>query len=87
MLLVNATGSLVLGGLVGLRLGGDLSSPALTVLGVGFCGALTTWSTFALDTATRLDGGRRREALTSVVASLALGLGAAAVGLAATGAL
>jgi CrcB protein len=41
---VNSVGA----GLFGLIVASDLSSSATTILGVGFCGALTTFSSFAL---------------------------------------
>jgi CrcB protein len=44
-LAVNLVGSFVLGWLVAWRPGTD----TLTVLGTGFCGALTTYGTFALE--------------------------------------
>lgn len=73
ILAVNVAGSFLLGLLVG-------SSPAaLVVLGTGCCGALTTWSTFAHDVATEPD---RRRAAAHAAASIALGLAAAAAGLA-----
>lgn len=74
-LLVNVVGSLVLGLLVGAEVGGT----TLVVLGTGLCGALTTWSTFAHDVATEPD---RRTAASHAALSLALGLAAAAAGLA-----
>lgn len=65
----------------------DIAATTLTVLGTGFCGALTTWSTFVVDAAERIEAGERRSAAAVVVASLALGGGAAALGLALTGGL
>lgn len=45
LLAVNTVGSFLLGVLIE----SDLSPDAITVLGVGFCGALTTFSSFALE--------------------------------------
>ncbi len=69
---VNVTGSLVLGFVLGIP-----ADPALTaLLGTGFCGALTTYSTFAYETL-RLP---RSRALANVVVSILAGLGAAYLG-------
>ena len=78
ILVVNVAGSFVLGLLVG----AEVSRPVLVVLGTGFCGALTTWSSFAHDVGTHVAERRTRETAAHVAASLALGLAAAALGLA-----
>lgn len=75
---VNVLGSLVLGVLVGAGLGAD----GLALLGVGFCGALTTYSAFAVQVAERTSAGTGRSgglvvALTLAPALLAAVLGAA----------
>jgi len=76
-LLVNVAGSLLLGFLIALPADGVV----LAGLGTGFCGALTTYSTFSLDTLKLVEEGEHRRALLNVVGSLALGLAAAYAGL------
>lgn len=78
ILLVNVAGSFVLG----LLLGADHTT--YVVLGTGFCGALTTWSSFAHDLGARVENGARRPVATHAALSIGLGLGAAALGLAVT---
>jgi CrcB protein len=74
---VNVAGSLLLGLLAGLP--ADAATTAL--LGTGFCGALTTYSTFSYETLRLAQGGARFAAGANVVASVLAGLGAAACGL------
>ncbi|EWC60252.1 CrcB protein [Actinokineospora spheciospongiae] len=76
-LVVNVVGSLVLGFLVGL----PVSTPLMALLGTGFCGALTTYSTFGFETFRLLQGGRWVAAVGNAAVSLTLGLGAAFLGL------
>lgn len=76
-LVVNVVGSLILGSLLALPLPPEV--PAL--LGTGFCGALTTYSTFAHETVRLARTGARRRALVFVAAHLILGIGAAWLGL------
>lgn len=74
---VNTMGSLILGTVLG-----SAASPELTaLLGTGFCGALTTYSTFGYETVLLAAGRRRLYAALNVVASLTAGLGAAGLGL------
>ncbi|MBP6995787.1 MAG: CrcB family protein [Phycicoccus sp.] len=75
-LTVNVVGSFLLGLLAGWGVHGN----SLALVGVGFCGALTTFSTLALEIWEAFDEGPRRLALINVVASLTLGVGAAALG-------
>lgn len=79
-LLVNTGGSLVLGVLVGIA-GTAANLPPLlfALVGVGFCGAFTTFSTFAVETLAR---DQLALALLNILANNLLALGAAALGIA-----
>jgi fluoride exporter len=74
--LVNVVGSFLLGVVSGLALSGE--SPAL--VGVGFCGALTTYSAFAVQT---VDRGPRI-GLLNVLLTVPVALAACAAGFALT---
>jgi CrcB protein len=85
-LLINASGSVVLGFLTGLALYHGLPKAPKVILGTGFCGAYTTFSTFTFETRQLMEDGALGEALRNVVgtalictAGAALGLLAAAV--------
>ncbi len=80
-LLINVSGSLVLGVLAGLAAHNGVSAQVVTVAGTGLLGAYTTFSTFSFDTVALAEAGRIRAAAANLGASLVLGLGAAAVGL------
>jgi fluoride exporter len=73
---VNIAGCLVLGILAGAALG----SPAYALLGTGFCGALTTYSTFGYETLQLIERGDYRGAVRYTALSVVVGLVAAAVG-------
>jgi fluoride exporter len=77
-LTVNVVASLVLGALLGAA---GAVSPAVSVaLGTGFCGALSTYSTFSFETLRLLETRARFLAVANVVVSLAAGFGAVALG-------
>ena len=78
-LAVNVAGSAVLGVLLGRT---DLSAEVVALVGTGFCGALTTFSTFGADVVRLADERALGRALVYVAATLGLGLGAAAAGFA-----
>jgi CrcB protein len=73
---VNVIGSLVLG-----LLTGAAASPHLgLLLGTGFCGALSTYSTFSYETLRLAEQGAGRYAALNVVGSITAGLCAAFAG-------
>ena len=80
---VNVIGSLVLGLVTGAVSAGGASPQVQLALGTGFCGALTTYSTFSYETLRLLEGDARFLAAANVTASIVAGLGAAFLGVAA----
>ena len=85
--LVNVAGSLVLGVTMGVV--GSVEAPAWLVplVGIGVCGAFTTFSTFGYETVRLLEEGSLLTAAVNSLGSLTAGLGAFAAGYAATAAL
>jgi CrcB protein len=77
---VNVVGSLILGVLIGGA--GAVPGTVSTVLGTGFCGALTTYSTFGFETIRLIEDRARFYAVANAVASIVAGLGAAFIGVA-----
>ena len=78
-LLVNVSGSFVLG-----LVAGGASGDVATVLGVGLCGGYTTLSTLAWETLALSSERSELYAVANVVGSVALGLAAAWAGVALT---
>ncbi|WP_276260016.1 fluoride efflux transporter CrcB [Haloglomus litoreum] len=81
-LAVNVIGSFLLGVLVAVPVGSDL----LLLAGTGFCGAFTTFSSFAYETVRLAEGGYGWRAVRNAVVNLvgalvAVGLGTVVAGL------
>jgi CrcB protein len=74
---VNVVGSFVLGVVVA-----GAPPPVVALVGTGFCGALTTYSTFGYETVQLAAGGSKLFAAFYALGSVLAGLGAAGLGLA-----
>jgi CrcB protein len=85
-LTVNVVGSLLLGFLLGGAAAGGVSPAVVAAGGAGFCGALTTYSTFGYETVRLAEGGSVLYGFGNAMISLAAGLGAAWLGLTIAGA-
>jgi fluoride exporter len=79
-LTVNVVGSLILGVLVGLADRHQVPAEVIALVGTGFCGALTTYSTFGFETLRLAEDGARFYAVVNVILSVAAGFGAAVIG-------
>lgn len=84
-LTVNIAGCLVIGALSGS--GAASASPLVVLVGTGFCGALTTYSTFSYETVRLAQERAYFYAITNVLVSVFAGLGAALIGYTVTRAL
>lgn len=78
VLALNVAGSLVLGAVIGQR--ERLSELTFSGIGPGFCGGLTTFSTFAVDVAQRLDDGMILSGFGNALATPAAAVVAAGLG-------
>jgi fluoride exporter len=77
---INVAGSLLLGSLLGAQQHLGLPSQVVLLLGTGFCGGLTTFSTFGYETLRLLEDGAVAEAGLNVLGSLVIGVLAAWAG-------
>lgn len=74
-LAVNVAGAALLGAVLG---AGDVPGWGVALVGTGFCGTLTTFSTFGADVVRLLEERALARALGCLAATVVLGLGAAA---------
>ena len=77
---VNIVGSFILGLLTAAAAHHGLPKPVVAFAGTGFCGALTTYSTFSWETVRLLENRAHFYAAANVVGSIIAGLGAAVCG-------
>ena len=84
---VNMAGSALLGFLLGAERHLGLPPVVFALLGTGFCGGLTTFSTFGYETLRLLEDGAISEAGVNVIGSLAVGVLLAWLGYLVAGAL
>ncbi|MFC4948448.1 fluoride efflux transporter CrcB [Pseudonocardia sp. GCM10023141] len=82
-LTVNVVGSFILGVVTAITVFAEPA--AVAVIGTGFCGALTTYSTFGYETFALLEQRAGLVATVNVLGSVAVGVTAAALGLLAGG--
>jgi CrcB protein len=80
-LVVNVSGSLALGFVTGLALYHGLGTTPKAVVGTGFIGAYTTFSTFAYETVDVAERSTARRAGTYAIVSIVAGVVAATLGL------
>ena len=82
-LLINISGSILLGFLMKYGLEGSAASPEVRLmLTTGFCGGFTTFSTFSYETARMLEGGEWQRGLVYIMASVVVCLAGTFVGFA-----
>ncbi|WP_456787658.1 fluoride efflux transporter CrcB [Cellulomonas sp. P5_C5] len=79
-LVVNVSGSLLIGLLTGAHLYHGLGPRMLLVAATGFCGGYTTFSTAMVETVRLIQAGEARRATANALGSLLLCLAAAALG-------
>ncbi|WP_435200504.1 fluoride efflux transporter FluC [Janibacter sp. GS2] len=79
VLAINASGSLLLG-LVAGHAAGAAPDWLLPLVGIGFCGAYTTFATHAVEVVSAARAGRTGHALADVLLNLCLGLALVTLG-------
>ncbi len=76
----NVLACLVLGAVTGAVLAGSAGTGTQALVGTGFCGALSTYSTFSFESMRLAEQGSKFFAAANVTASIAAGLGAVFLG-------
>lgn len=85
VLIVNIIGSFILGAFAILSQQWNLEQKYALLVAIGFCGGLTTMSSFALESANLIDGKQYSLVAINVIANVGLSLGAIFGGRALTG--
>jgi len=80
-MLINITGSLILGFIFRYAAGGSMSPEVRALLTTGFCGGYTTFSTFSWETVRLIEDGDYYRAAWYIGLSVALSLAGAFVGI------
>jgi len=80
-MIINVTGSFILGILTGLVLHNEVSNNLLLVIGTGFCGGFTTFSTAIFEAVRLIEERRYTTFLAQIFGNAALSLFAATLGL------
>ncbi|AFR51450.1 camphor resistance CrcB protein-like protein (plasmid) [Gordonia sp. KTR9] len=83
--LINVTGSLILGFVTGLVLFHGAPDDVQLIVGVGFCGGYTTFSTASFETVQLIQRGRYGAGAVNAFGSLAVTIAAGGAGLALAG--
>lgn len=78
--IVNVLGSFIAGWATGLITGPDITAELYAVIIVGFCGGLTTMSTFSVDTIEQLRHGKYAVAAINVVGTMVVAFAALQLG-------
>ncbi|AEE45367.1 fluoride efflux transporter FluC [Cellulomonas fimi] len=86
-MVVNVSGSLLLGALVAAHVHGLVPDVLLVAAGTGFCGGYTTFSTAMIESVRLLQAGAYGRAAVATVGTLVLAVGAASAGYAVVSAL
>lgn len=77
---VNVIGSLILGAVAGATTAGSLPHELQYLIGTGFCGALTTYSTFSYETLRLVEQNAKLFAAANLTATVVAAIGGAFLG-------